>query len=145
MMSFFMPLFISYLSMNVWCRIVVYHVSIIGCCLLHPPDYYYLRNFENLTSDYSFPQIPLSHISETVYKTSTDWINQHSIEALGSFVLWSLESLLADLSSQLASAKGSKKGVQHVSSKSQVVINADHALSLERNRKKLFLFLIFDL
>jgi COX assembly protein 1 len=76
--------------------------------------------------------IPLSHISETVYKTSIDWINQHSIEALGSFVLWSLESLLADLSSQLASAKGSKKGVQHVSSKSQVAIFVVIAMVLRR-------------
>ncbi|KAF3432157.1 hypothetical protein FNV43_RR26896 [Rhamnella rubrinervis] len=76
--------------------------------------------------------IPLSHISETVYKTSVDWINQHSIEALGSFVLWSLESLLADLSTQLASAKGSKKGVQHMSSKSQVAIFVVIAMVLRR-------------
>ncbi|TQD90097.1 hypothetical protein C1H46_024335 [Malus baccata] len=63
--------------------------------------------------------IPLSHISETVYKTSVDWINQRSIEALGSFILWSLESILADLASQVSGTKG-KKAVQNVSSKSQV-------------------------
>ncbi|KAH7516319.1 hypothetical protein FEM48_Zijuj10G0122500 [Ziziphus jujuba var. spinosa] len=63
--------------------------------------------------------IPLSHISDAVYKTAVDWVNRHSLEALVSFVLWCLESILTDLSSQQASAKGSKKGVQHVSSKSQ--------------------------
>jgi hypothetical protein len=62
-------------------------------------------------------QIPLSHISEAVYKTSADWINQRSIVALGSFVLWSLDSILADLASQQG---GSKKGAQQASSKSQV-------------------------
>ncbi|KAL6295222.1 hypothetical protein ACE6H2_003364 [Prunus campanulata] len=63
--------------------------------------------------------IPLSHISEAVYNTSVDWISQRSLEALGSFLLWSLDSILADLASQLAGAKGSKKSVQNVSSKSQ--------------------------
>ncbi|KAJ6318406.1 hypothetical protein OIU76_013867 [Salix suchowensis] len=66
--------------------------------------------------------IPLSHISEAVYKTSADWINQRSIVALGSFVQWSLDSILADLASQQGGSKGSKKGVQQASSKSQVVI-----------------------
>lgn len=67
-----------------------------------------------------FQQIPLSHISEPVYKTSIDWINKRSLEALGSFVLWSLDSILADLVSQQSGAKGSRKGVPQASSKSQV-------------------------
>ncbi|CAJ1938616.1 unnamed protein product, partial [Sphenostylis stenocarpa] len=63
--------------------------------------------------------MPLSHISDAVYKTSIDWINQRSPEALSSFLLWSLDSILADLSSQQTVAKGSKKAVRQVASKSQ--------------------------
>ncbi|PQM41316.1 uncharacterized protein Pyn_24863 [Prunus yedoensis var. nudiflora] len=66
--------------------------------------------------------IPLSHISEAVYNTSVNWISQRSLDALGSFILWSLDNILADLASQVAGAKGSKKSVQNVSSKSQVAI-----------------------
>ncbi|KAJ9135760.1 hypothetical protein P3X46_032905 [Hevea brasiliensis] len=76
--------------------------------------------------------IPLSHISDAVYKTSVDWINQRSIEALGSFVLWSLDSILADLASQQVGSKAAKKGVQHVSSKSQVAIFVVLAMVLRR-------------
>ncbi|XP_019160275.1 PREDICTED: uncharacterized protein LOC109156867 [Ipomoea nil] len=66
--------------------------------------------------------VPVSHLSESVYKTSIDWINHKSFEALGSFVLWSLESILADLAIQQAGSKGSKKGVQQTSSKSQIAM-----------------------
>ncbi|CAB4295796.1 unnamed protein product [Prunus armeniaca] len=76
--------------------------------------------------------IPLSHISEAVYKTSVDWISQRSLEALGSFILWSLDSILADLASQVAGAKGSKKSVQNVSSKSQVAIFVVVAMVLRK-------------
>ncbi|KAJ9153079.1 hypothetical protein P3X46_026563 [Hevea brasiliensis] len=76
--------------------------------------------------------IPLSHISDAVYKTSVDFINQRSIEALGSFVLWSLDSILADLASQQVGSKSAKKGVQHVSSKSQVAIFVVLAMVLRR-------------
>lgn len=76
--------------------------------------------------------IPVSHIPDAVYKTSIDWINQHSIEELGNFVLWSLDSLLADFASQHAGAKGSKKGAQQVSSKSQVAIFVVIAMVLRR-------------
>ncbi|XP_021896369.1 uncharacterized protein LOC110813504, partial [Carica papaya] len=69
--------------------------------------------------------IPLSHISDAVYKTSVDWINQHSIEALGSFVLWCLDSTILDLASQQTGGKGSKKGVQQASSKSKVISHFD--------------------
>ncbi|CAA0817166.1 Protein of unknown function DUF2359-transmembrane [Striga hermonthica] len=66
--------------------------------------------------------IPASHIPESVYKTSVDWISQHSIEALGTFVLWSLDGLFADLAPQQLGSKAPKKGNQHSSSKSQVAI-----------------------
>ncbi|KAL2518839.1 Protein of unknown function DUF2359 [Abeliophyllum distichum] len=76
--------------------------------------------------------IPVSYISEAVYKTSVDWINQHSYEALGSFVLWSLDSILADLSHQQTGSKGSKKGGQPTSSKSQVAMFLVLAIVLRR-------------
>ncbi|XP_028775520.1 transmembrane protein 214 isoform X2 [Neltuma alba] len=76
--------------------------------------------------------MPLSHISDLVYKTSIDWINQRSLEALSSFVLWSLDSILADLASQQAVAKGSKKAVQHMTAKSQVAMFAVLAMVLRR-------------
>lgn len=68
-------------------------------------------------------QIPLSHISEDVYKTSVDWISGRSSEALGSFVLWSLDSILTDLASHQGTVKGSKKVIQQAPSKSQVTIS----------------------
>ncbi|GMH27436.1 hypothetical protein Nepgr_029279 [Nepenthes gracilis] len=77
-------------------------------------------------------EIPLSHIPDAVYKTSVDWINQHSFEALNSFVLWLLDSILADLTSQLTVVKGSKKSTQTPSSKSQVAIFVVLALVLRR-------------
>ncbi|KAG4953814.1 hypothetical protein JHK87_039408 [Glycine soja] len=42
-------------------------------------------------------------------------------EALGSFVLWSLDSIVADLASHQGVVKGYKKAVQQSSSKSQIV------------------------
>ncbi|BAT74254.1 uncharacterized protein HKW66_Vig0003910 [Vigna angularis] len=76
--------------------------------------------------------MPLSHISEAVYKTSVDWINHRSPEALSSFLLWSLDSILSDLGSQQTAAKGSKKAVQQVSSKSQVAMFVVLAMVLRR-------------
>ncbi|XVF02866.1 hypothetical protein REPUB_Repub04eG0211600 [Reevesia pubescens] len=76
--------------------------------------------------------IPLSHISDAVYKTSADWINQRSPEALGFFVLWSLDIILEDMVAQQASAKGSKKSVQQTSSKSKVGIFVALAMVLRR-------------
>lgn len=73
-------------------------------------------------NEFPFCQTPLSHISDAVYKTSIDWINHRSPEALSTFLIWSLDSILADLGSQQNVAKGSKKAVQQVSSKSQVLI-----------------------
>ncbi|KAK7385682.1 hypothetical protein VNO78_31478 [Psophocarpus tetragonolobus] len=77
-------------------------------------------------------QIPLLHISEDIYKISTDWISHRSYEALGSFVLWSLDSILADVASHQGDVKGSKKEVQQSSSKSQVAIFMVLAMVLRR-------------
>ncbi|KAL9998828.1 putative transmembrane protein [Helianthus debilis subsp. tardiflorus] len=63
---------------------------------------------------------PVSHISEAVYRTSVDWINKRPMEALTSFIVWSLDSILIDLTSQLGGPKGSKKGTQKTSLKSPV-------------------------
>lgn len=68
-------------------------------------------------------QIPLCHISDSVYKTSADWISQKSTEALGNFVLWCLDSILADLANQQPAGKGSKRPVHQPLSKSQVPFN----------------------
>ncbi|CAN1297227.1 Transmembrane protein 214-B [Linum perenne] len=76
--------------------------------------------------------IPLSYISEPVYKTSADWIAQRSVEALGSFILWCVDSILADLVNQLPGSKASKKGAQRASSKSQVAIFVVLAMVLRR-------------
>ncbi|KAI5431560.1 hypothetical protein KIW84_035663 [Lathyrus oleraceus] len=72
--------------------------------------------------------VPLSHISEVVYKTSADWINHRYPEALSFFLLWSLDSILADLGSQQTVTKGSKKVVQEVTSKSQETLKASVSL-----------------
>lgn len=76
--------------------------------------------------------IPLCQISEDVYKTSVDWLNQRSFDALGSFVLWSLDSIIADLVQHEGASKGSKKAVQQVSSKSQVAMFVVLAMVLRR-------------
>ncbi|CAN4123331.1 unnamed protein product [Withania somnifera] len=76
--------------------------------------------------------VPVSHLPEPVYKTSVDWINQRSLKALGWFVLWGLDSILVDLASQLVGSKGSKKGGQQTSSKSQVAMFLVLAMVLRR-------------
>ncbi|KAK6281308.1 hypothetical protein POUND7_015133 [Theobroma cacao] len=76
--------------------------------------------------------IPLLHISDAVNRTSADWISQRSLEALGFFILWSLDIILEDLVAQQVSAKGSKKGVQQTSSKSKVGIFVALAMVLRR-------------
>lgn len=73
------------------------------------------------TNFVSVMQVPLSNVSEGVYKTSTDWINQRSFEALGSFVLWSLDSIFSDLALHQRATKGAKTVVQLAPSKSQVI------------------------
>ncbi|MED6187125.1 hypothetical protein PIB30_073409 [Stylosanthes scabra] len=77
--------------------------------------------------------IPLSHISEDIYKLSTEWIGHRSSEALGSFVLWSLDSILADLAIHQGVVKGSKKAVQQQPlAKSQVAIFVVLAMVIRR-------------
>ncbi|XP_050372210.1 uncharacterized protein LOC126790115 [Argentina anserina] len=76
--------------------------------------------------------IPISHISEDVYKTSIDWISQRSIQSLETLILTSLDSILADLASQRVGGKGAKKGVQQASSKSQVAVFTVVAMVLRR-------------
>ncbi|XP_052205538.1 uncharacterized protein LOC127810230 [Diospyros lotus] len=73
--------------------------------------------------------IPVTHIPEAVYKTSVDWIGKLSSEELQSFVIWLLDSIIADLVIQV---KGSKKSAQQTSSKSQVAIFAVLAMVLRR-------------
>ncbi|KAK9091572.1 hypothetical protein Sjap_024749 [Stephania japonica] len=77
-------------------------------------------------------EIPVCYLPESVYKTSFDWISKRSSESLGSFVVWLLDGVLADLANQQASAKGSKKAVQHAPSKSQVAIFLVLAMVLRR-------------
>ncbi|KAJ0711655.1 putative transmembrane protein [Helianthus annuus] len=76
--------------------------------------------------------IPLLHISEDVYRTATDWLNHQPIDALGSFTLWCLDSIMADLAHHQGAVKGSKKVVQQPTSKSQVAIFVVLAMVLRR-------------
>ncbi|KAL9392045.1 hypothetical protein Peur_015965 [Populus x canadensis] len=106
---------------------------------------YYGRSFSSVSSA-QFPwlkifkespvskliDIPLAHISQDVYKASVDWLGQRSFEALGSFVLWSLDSIFADLASHQEVAKGSKKVVQRSPSKSRVALFVVLAMTLRR-------------
>ncbi|XP_058079340.1 uncharacterized protein LOC131227556 [Magnolia sinica] len=77
-------------------------------------------------------EIPLCYISEAVYKTSVDWIGQRSVEALGDFLIWSLDNILADLASIKGPVKGAKKSTQQVSLKAQVAIFVVVAMVLRR-------------
>ncbi|KAK6255820.1 hypothetical protein SCA6_017125 [Theobroma cacao] len=76
--------------------------------------------------------IPLSNVPEDVYRTSVDWLNRRSLDALVSFALWSLDSILADLTIHQGVAKGSKKVAQQAPSKSQVAIFVVLAMALRR-------------
>ncbi|CAN6572757.1 unnamed protein product [Malus baccata var. baccata] len=96
-----------------------------------PAQFPWLKTFKE-SSVAKLVDIPLSHVSDDVYKISVEWIGQRSIEALGSFVLWSLDSILADLATHQGVAKGSKKAVQQASSKSQVAIFVVLAMVLRR-------------
>lgn len=65
-------------------------------------------------------QVPLSNLPEDVYKVSVDWLNHLSSEALGSFILWSLDNLIDDLFLHQGATKRSNKVVQQATSRSQV-------------------------
>ncbi|CAL4977585.1 unnamed protein product [Urochloa decumbens] len=75
--------------------------------------------------------VPLCHIPEPVIKTSGDWINQRSSDALGDFVLWCIDSIMSELSGPAAGTKGSKKVVQQ-SPRAQVAIFVVLAMTLRR-------------
>ncbi|CAA3024555.1 Hypothetical predicted protein [Olea europaea subsp. europaea] len=66
--------------------------------------------------------VPLSNLPEDVYKVSVDWLNHLSSEALGSFILWSLDNLIDDLFLHQGATKRSNKVVQQATSRSQVAI-----------------------
>ncbi|GER37358.1 hypothetical protein STAS_13760 [Striga asiatica] len=91
----------------------------------------------NPLMDYSDAQVPVSYVSESVYKTSVDWVSQRSIEALGNFVLWSLDGILADLATQQPGSKAPKKGGQQPSSKSQVAMFLALAIVLRKKPEAL--------
>ncbi|XP_015880262.3 uncharacterized protein LOC107416292 [Ziziphus jujuba] len=91
----------------------------------------WLKTFKESTVT-KLVDIPLSHISGDVYKTSVDWIGHRSPEALRSFVLWLLDSILADLASHQGTVKGSKKVAKQAPSKSQVAIFVVLAMTLRR-------------
>ncbi|KAK8621407.1 hypothetical protein V6N13_067840 [Hibiscus sabdariffa] len=76
--------------------------------------------------------IPLSNVPEDVYRTSVDWLNRRSLDALVSFVLWSLDSILADLASHQVTTKGSKKAPSQAPSKSLVAIFLVLSMALRR-------------
>ncbi|XP_071712967.1 uncharacterized protein [Rutidosis leptorrhynchoides] len=76
--------------------------------------------------------IPLSQISEDVCRTAADWLNLQPVDALGSFVVWCLDSIIADLALHQGTVKGSKKVVQQAPSKSQVAIFVVLAMVLRR-------------
>ncbi|CAN6451774.1 unnamed protein product [Victoria cruziana] len=82
--------------------------------------------------------VPISYISEDVYKTSVDWIGQRPTEALGEFMLWALDSIFADLEAHQSSAKTSKRMVQQQpSSKGQVAIFLVLAMVVRRRPEAL--------
>ncbi|XWS36893.1 hypothetical protein CRYUN_Cryun20dG0124600 [Craigia yunnanensis] len=91
----------------------------------------WLKIFKESTVS-KFIDIPLSNVPEDVYRTSVDWLNRRSLDALVSFVLWSLDSILADLASHQGVTKGSKKVTQQASSKSLVAIFVVLAMVLRR-------------
>ncbi|XVE78648.1 hypothetical protein DITRI_Ditri13aG0163500 [Diplodiscus trichospermus] len=80
----------------------------------------------------AFASVPLSNVPEDVYRTSVDWLNRRSLDALVSFVLWSLDCILADLTSHQGVTKGSKKVAQQAPSKSLVAIFVVLATVLRR-------------
>ncbi|XP_057524492.1 uncharacterized protein LOC130804161 [Amaranthus tricolor] len=86
--------------------------------------------------------IPLCHVPSAVYKTSMEWLNKQSVDALGSFVLWLWDDILADLPTHQGTVKGSKKVArlqqQSPPSKCQVVKFIVFAMVLRRKPDVLF-------
>ncbi|GMH26293.1 hypothetical protein Nepgr_028136 [Nepenthes gracilis] len=76
--------------------------------------------------------MPLGHISEAVYKAVVDWLDQRSMEALGSFVFWSWDAILAELASHQGTVKSSKKVMPQATLKSQVPMFIVLAMTLRK-------------
>lgn len=76
--------------------------------------------------------IPLCYVPEAVYKISVDWVGKRSNEAIGDFLIWSLDSIISSLTNQQKSVKVSKKSVQPASSKAQIAIFVVLAMVLRR-------------
>ncbi|CAI9096023.1 OLC1v1032085C1 [Oldenlandia corymbosa var. corymbosa] len=65
--------------------------------------------------------MPICHVPQSVCKISTEWISQRSDEALATFVLWALDSILGDLTTLKTSSKAQKKVVNQTSSSNSQV------------------------
>ncbi|URE17593.1 hypothetical protein MUK42_11497 [Musa troglodytarum] len=63
--------------------------------------------------------VPLCHVSDSIYKISADWIAEKSPECVGDFILWCLDGIISDMASQQATVKGSKRHVPQAPSKAQ--------------------------
>ncbi|KAJ8646644.1 hypothetical protein MRB53_008392 [Persea americana] len=74
--------------------------------------------------------MPLCYISEPVYKTSIEWISKRSANALGEFLMWSLDCALEDLAGQQSGAKSYKKSIKFPHSKALVGIFVGIAMVL---------------
>ncbi|KAJ3694429.1 hypothetical protein LUZ60_009909 [Juncus effusus] len=85
--------------------------------------------------------MPMNQISDPVYKTAADWVAQKSQEALGDFVIWCMDIILADLASQLPASKGPKKASQTTPSRSQVAMFVVLAMTLRRKPETLITLL----
>lgn len=68
-------------------------------------------------------QVPLCHVSDSIYKISADWIAEKSPECVGDFILWCLDGIISDMASQQATVKGSKRHVPQAPSKAQVTFS----------------------
>ncbi|THU60872.1 hypothetical protein C4D60_Mb07t17310 [Musa balbisiana] len=76
--------------------------------------------------------VPLCHVSDSIYKISADWIAEKSPECVGDFILWCLDGIISDMASQQATVKGSKRHVPQAPSKAQVAIFVVLAMALRR-------------
>ncbi|XP_065047811.1 uncharacterized protein LOC135678669 [Musa acuminata AAA Group] len=76
--------------------------------------------------------VPLCHVSDSIYKISADWIAEKSPECVGDFILWCLDGIISDMASQQATIKGSKRHVPQAPSKAQVAIFVVLAMALRR-------------
>ncbi|URE17594.1 hypothetical protein MUK42_11497 [Musa troglodytarum] len=76
--------------------------------------------------------VPLCHVSDSIYKISADWIAEKSPECVGDFILWCLDGIISDMASQQATVKGSKRHVPQAPSKAQVAIFVVLAVALRR-------------